>query len=71
MPNPSPNKRKENAKRARQNWPREEQQHGGQRDELYLELFDLIRTLQAKNETKEEQLRILQTQLSRPGSSRD
>ena len=30
---------------------------------LYLELFDLIRTLQAKDETKEQQLRILQTQL--------
>ena len=46
-----------------QNSPREEQQHGGQEDELYLELFDLIRTLQAKDETKEEQFRILQTQL--------
>jgi len=63
MPNPSPNKRKDNAKRARQNSPREEKQHGGQGDELYLELFYLIRTLQAKGETKEEQLRILQTQL--------
>ena len=71
MPNPSPNKRKDNAKRDRQKSPREEQQHGGQSDELFLELFDLIRTLQAKDETKEEQLRILQTQLSRPGSSRD
>ena len=45
-----------------QNSPREEQQHGGQEDELYLELFDLIRTLQAKDETKEEQFRILQKQ---------
>ena len=62
MPKPSPNKRNDNAKRARQNSPREEQ-HGGQEDELYLELFDLIRTLQAKDETKEEQLRVLQTQL--------
>ena len=63
MPKPSPNKRSDNTKRARQNSPREEQQHGGQEDELYLELFDLIRTLQAKDETKEEQLRVLQTQL--------
>ena len=63
MPKPSPNKRNDNAKRARQNSPREEQQHGGQEDELYLELFDLIRTLQAKDETKEEQLKVLQTQL--------
>jgi len=63
MPNPSPNKRKDSEKRARQNSPREEKQHGGQGDELYLELFGLIRTLQAKDETKEEQLRILQTQL--------
>ena len=62
MPKPSPNKRNDNAKRARQNSPREEQQHG-QEDVLYLELFDIIRTLQAKDETKEEQLRILQTQL--------
>ena len=46
-----------------QNSPREEQQHGGLEDELYLELFNLIRTLQAKDETKEEQFRILQTQL--------
>ena len=30
---------------------------------LYLELFDLIRTLQAKDETKEEQLKELQEQL--------
>ena len=30
---------------------------------MYLELFDLIRTLQAKDETKEGQLRVLQTQL--------
>ena len=63
MPKPSANKRNDNAKRARQNSPREEHQHGGQEDVLYLELFDLIRTLQAKDETKEEQLRILQTQL--------
>ena len=63
MPKPSPNKRNDNAKRARQNSPREEHQHGGQEDVLYLELFDLIRTLQAKDETKEEQLRILQMQL--------
>ena len=63
MPKPSPNKRNDNVKRARQNSPREEQQHGRQEDELYLELFDLIRTLQAKDETKEEQLRVLQTQL--------
>ena len=63
MLKPSPNKRNDNAKQARQNSPREEQQHGGLGDELYLELFDLIRTLQAKDETKEEQLRILQTQL--------
>ena len=63
MPRSSPNKRNDNAKRARQNSPREKQQHGGQEDELYLELFDLIRTLQAKDETKEEQLRVLQTQL--------
>ena len=56
MPKPSPNKRNDNAKRARQNSPREEHQHGGQEDVLYLELFDLIRTLQAKDETKEEQL---------------
>ena len=62
MPRSSPNKRNDNAKRARQNSPREEQ-HGGQEDELYLELFDLIRTLQAKDETKEEQLRVLQRQL--------
>ena len=64
MSKPSPNKRNnDNAKRARQNSPREEQQQSGQKDVLYLELFDLIRTLQAKDETKEEQLRILQTQL--------
>ena len=63
MQKPSPNKQNDNAKRARQNSPREEQQHGGQEDELYLELFDLIRTLQAKDETKEEQLKVLQTQL--------
>ena len=63
MPKSSPNKRNDNAKRARQNSPREEQQHGGQEDELYLELFDLIRTLQAEDETKEEQLRVLQAQL--------
>ena len=63
MSKPSPNKRNDNAKRARQNSPREEQQQSGQEDVLYLELFDLIRTLQAKDETKEEQLRILQTQL--------
>ena len=56
-------KRNDNAKRARQNSPREEQQHGGKEDELYLELFDLIRTLQAKDETKEEQSKVLQTQL--------
>ena len=62
MPKPNPHKWNDNTKRARQNSPREEQ-HGGQGDELYLELFDLIRTLQAKDETKEEQLRILQTQL--------
>ena len=61
MPKSSPNRWK--AKQARQNSPREKQQHGGQEDELYLELFDLIRTLQAKDETKEGQLRVLQTQL--------
>ena len=63
MPKSSPNKRNDNAKRARQNSPREEQQHGGQEDELYLELSDLIKTLQVKDETKEEHLRVLQRQL--------
>ena len=63
MPRSSPNKRNDNAKRARQNSPREEQQHGGQEDELYLELSDLIKTLQVKDETKEEHLRVLQRQL--------
>ena len=61
MPKSSPNRWK--AKQARQNSPREEQQHGGQEDELYLELSDLIKTLQVKDETKEEHLRVLQRQL--------
>jgi len=54
MPKTSPNKRNDNAKRIRQNSLREEeqQQHGGQEDVLYLELFDLIRTLGARTKPK-------------------
>ena len=63
-PKKSPKKRSDNAKRARPS-STEEEQYGGNEDVLYLELFDLIRTLQAKDETKEEQLKELQEQLDR------
>ena len=61
-PKKSPKKRSDNTKRARPS-STEEEQYGGNEDVLYLELFDLIRTLQAKDETKEEQLKELQEQL--------
>ena len=61
-PKKSPKKRSDNAKRARPS-STEEEQYGGNEDVLYLELFDLIRTLQAKDKTKEEQLKGLQEQL--------
>ena len=63
-PKKSPKKRSDNPKRARPS-STEEEQYGGNEDVLYLELFDLIRTLQAKDETKEEQLKELQEQLDR------
>ncbi|KAL9972411.1 hypothetical protein ACROYT_G018709 [Oculina patagonica] len=63
-PKKSPKKRSDNAKRVRPS-STEEEQYGGNEDVLYLELFDLIRTLQAKDETKEEQLKELQEQLDR------
>ena len=59
-PKKSPKKRSDNAKHARPS-STEEEQYGGNEDVLYLELFDLIRSLQAK----EEQLKELQEQLDR------